>query len=279
MREKYLCFWVFFVFSPLLLYSQAYKPLVGIKPFTVQGIRTDEAGIIESLIQSYVEELGNEVVLLDPAFTIDTSSYDSALFRLPEYIFSGSIIREGENRNLLLELHTQTTGERILYSSTHKSLSDLVLKARSLVALAITAGAAAVREEAPAPEQLTVNRLTGTWRGDAEIQVVRFTRNLAGTAIFTSGAQMRLVYTIENNTLKVFQNSPNTERFYHPLPYRVAQQVSAEAEPIRWEFQLYEQGRLLRGKKIGTGVRYNGDTVLELVPGAEVGVEWTKYGR
>jgi hypothetical protein len=278
MRKKYLCFGIFFIFFSFSLYSQAYKPLVGIKPFTVQGIRTDEAGIIESLIQSYVEEMGNEVVLLDSAFTTD-ASYDSALFRLPEYIFSGSIIREGENRNLLLELHKQTSGERILYSSSHKSLSDLVLKARSLVALAVTAGAATMRDESPVPEQLTVNRLAGTWRGDAEIQVVRFNRNLAGTAIFTSGAQMRLVYTIENNTLKVVQNSPNTERFYHPLPYRIAQQVSAEAEPIRWEFQLYEQGRLLRGKKIGTGVRYNEDKVLELIPGAEVGVEWTKYGH
>jgi hypothetical protein len=278
MRKKHLYFLIFFIFSPFLLYSQDHKPLVGIKPFTIQGIRADEAGIIESLIQSYVEEQGNEVVLLDPAFTID-ASYGSDLFRSPEYIFSGSIIREGENRNLLLELYKQTTGERILYSSSHKSLSDLVLKARSLVALAVTAGAAAMRDEPPVPEQLTVNHLAGTWRGDAEIQVVRFSRNLAGTAIFTSGAQMRLIYTIENNTLKVFQNSPNTERFYHPLPYRIAQQVSAEAEPMRWELQLYEQGRLLRGKKIGTGVRYNEDTVLELVPGAEAEVEWTKYGR
>jgi hypothetical protein len=280
MRKRLFHFWIFFVFLPFLLYSQEGKPLIGIMPFTVQGIRTDEAGIVESLIKSYVEELGNEVVLLEPAFTAG-AAYDSGLFRLPQYIFSGSIIREGENRTLLLELHTQTTGERVLYSSTHKTLSDLVLNARSLVSLAVAAvaaGAEPARDDLPPPEQLTVNKLAGTWRGDAEIQVVRFSRNLAGTAIFTSGAQMHLIYTIENNILKVFQNSPNNERFYHPLPYQVARQVSAGAEPMWWEFQLYEKGRLLRGKKIGTGVRYAGE-VPELIPGVEVRVEWTKYGR
>jgi hypothetical protein len=247
-------------------------------PFTTQGIRTDEAGIIESLIQSYMGELGNEVVRLDPGFSFD-ASHDSGLFRLPEYIFSGSISLEGENRILVLAIEKQGTGERMLYTSTHKTLSDLVLKARSIVTLAVTAGSETMRAGPNPPEQLTVNKLTGIWRGDAEIQVVRLSRNSVGTAVFTSGVQMNLIYTIEDNTLKVFQNSPNTERFYHPLPYRVARQISAEAAPMRWEFQLYEQGKLLRGKRIGTGVRYEGDKVLELIPGTEVSTEWTKYGH
>jgi hypothetical protein len=278
MRKKYLYLGIFFIFLPSLLYSQDHKPLIGIMPFTTQGIRTDEAGIIESLIRSYMGELGNEVVRLDPGFSFD-ASYDSGLFRLPEYIFSGNISLEGENRILVLEIQKQTTGERVLYTSTHKTLSDLVLKARSIVALAAIAGSETIRTEPNPPEQLTVNKLAGTWRGDAEIQVVRLSRNSAGTAVFTSGVQMNLIYTIEDNTLKVFQNSPNTERFYHPLPYHVARQLSAEAEPIRWEFQLYEKGKLLRGKRIGTGVRYEGDKVLELIPGTEVSTEWTKYGR
>lgn len=269
---------MFFVFFPLLIFSQKSKPLVGIMPFTIQGIPIDEAGLIESLIQSYMGDLGTDVIFLDSAVNMDTA-YDPEFFRSPEYILSGSILREGENRILILEFYKQSTDERVLYTSIHKTLSDLALKARSLVVSVFTTRSEPVRTETEPPEQLTVNKLAGTWRGDAEIQLIRLRRNSAGTAIFTSGAQMNLTYIIENNTLKVFQDSPNTERFYHPLPYQVARRLRIDAEPMRWEFRLYEKGGLLRGKRIGTGVRYEGEEVLELLPGFEQPAEWTKYGR
>jgi hypothetical protein len=278
MRKKRFSIWLFFIFFSPLLYSQEAKPLVAIMPFTVQGIPSDEAGLIESLIQSYMGDLGTDVIFLESALNTDTA-YDSGLFRSPEYILSGSILREGENRILMLEFYKQSTGDRVLYTSVHKTLSDLALKARSLVVSAFDIRSEPERVETEAPEQLTVNKLAGTWRGDAAIQLVRLRRNMGGTAIFTSGAQMNLTYIIENNILKVFQNSPNMERFYHPLPYQVAKRLSAEAEPIRWEFQLYEKGGLLRGKRIETKVQYEGEEILELIPGVEQPAEWTKYGR
>jgi hypothetical protein len=269
---------ILFVFFPLLLYAQEQESLVGIMPFTVRGTQTEEMGLIESLILSYMEDLGNNVIFLEPGFSRDTSD-DAELFPPLEYIISGSIISEEENRIFILELSKQTTGEQVLYTSTHRTLSDLAVKARSLVVSALTAGSEPAKTEIEPPEQLTVHKLAGTWRGDTEIQLVRLRQNSAGTAIFTSGAQMNLSYTIENNTLKVFQNSPNTERFYHPLPYRVARQLKVEAEPMRWEFQLYEKGNLLRGKRIETGVRYDGERILEFIPGTEQTAEWTKYSH
>jgi hypothetical protein len=278
MRKKKYYIWIFLVLFPFLVFAQEQKPLVGILPFTVRGIQTGEAGLIESLIRSYMEDLGNNVVFLEPDLKIG-ASYNAELFPSPEYILSGSIISEGENRIFILELAKPATGEQVLYTSTHRSLSDLALKARSLVVSALNAGTAPAKTEIVPPEQLTVNKLAGTWRGGTEILLVRLRRDSVGTAIFTSGAQMNLTYTIEDNTLKVFQNSPNTERFYHPLPYQVAGRLSAEAEPMRWEFQLYEKGRTLRGKRIGTGVRYEGNRILELIHGIEQPEEWTKYGR
>jgi hypothetical protein len=278
MKKKKYYIGIFLVFFPFLLFAQEQKPLVGILPFTVRGIQTGEAGLIESLIRSYMEDLGDNVIFLEPDLKIG-ASYNTELFPSPEYILSGSIISEGESRIFILELAKPATGERVLYTSTHRSLSDLALKARSLVVSALNAGTDPAKAEIVPPEQLTVNKLAGTWRGDTEILLVRLRRDSVGTAIFTSGAQMNLTYTIEDNTLKVFQNSPNTERFYHPLPYQVAGRLSSEAEPMRWEFQLYENGRTLRGKRIGTGVRYEGDRILELIPGIEQPAEWTKYGR
>ncbi|MDR2758132.1 MAG: hypothetical protein LBB78_01990 [Spirochaetaceae bacterium] len=278
MRRKSFYIGLFFIFFSPLLYSQESKPLVAIMPFTVQGIPIDEAGIIVSLIQSYMGDLGNDVIFPDSSFNTDTA-YNSGPFRSPEYILSGSIIREGENRILVLEFYNQSTDERVLYTSIHKTLSDLALKARSLVVSAFDIKSEPEGTETEPPEQLTVNKLAGTWRGDAAIQLVRLRRNMGGMAIFTSGAQMNLTYTIENNTLMVFQDSPNTERFYHPLPYQAARRLSAEAEPMRWEFKLYGKGGMLRGKRIETKARYEGEQVLELIPGVEQPAEWIKYGR
>jgi len=75
---------------------------------------------------------------------------------------------------------------------------------------------------------------------------------------------MNLRYAIESNTLKVWQNSPNVERFYYPNPPEIAKQLSEQAEPMRWEFMLYSGGNRLRGTKISTEIRVlqNGDTEL-----------------
>jgi hypothetical protein len=87
---------------------------------------------------------------------------------------------------------------------------------------------------------------------------------------------MSLEYTIQENTLTVIQRSPNTERFYHPLPYGVAKQLALQAEPMKWEFLLYERGTALRGIKIATAVRYEQDAIIEVVPGAAREAEWVK---
>jgi hypothetical protein len=108
------------------------------------------------------------------------------------------------------------------------------------------------------------------------VELVRLQRGGAGIAILSSGAQMALEYTIEDNTLKVTQRSPNTERFYHPLPYGVAKQLAAQAEPMRWELLLYEGGTSLRGIKTATAVRYERDTIIELLPASAREAEWVK---
>ena len=109
--------------------------------------------------------------------------------------------------------------------------------------------------------------------------MIRLRQGGLGVAFFSSGAQMNLSYTIENNTLKVKQNSPNMERFYYPLPYIIAQQLSIEAEPMRWEMLLYSGGTQLKGKKISTEARVEGETLVELRPGTASESIWVRPGQ
>jgi hypothetical protein len=127
----------------------------------------------------------------------------------------------------------------------------------------------------PVPaENITESRIMGSWKGESGIEMIRLYRGGRGMAVFSSGAQMALSYAIEDNVLTVRQVSPNSERYYYPLPYETARALSAGAEPMIWELRLYGRGSVLRGFKTVTGFHRDGDET-ELVPEIRA-VEWTK---
>ncbi|MDR0388662.1 MAG: hypothetical protein LBH73_01170, partial [Spirochaetaceae bacterium] len=165
------------------------------------------------------------------------------------------------------------------FTSTHKTTSELALNTRSLVQLAMDSsrpGESEERAEAENSEPLSENLILGRWRGDAGIEMIRLQSEGRGLAIFSSGAQMNLRYEIRDNTLYVVQSSPNAERYYHPVPYGIARQLVALAEPMSWEFRLFGNGTALRGQKTATAVEYSGDTITNLYQERARPAEWTK---
>jgi hypothetical protein len=87
---------------------------------------------------------------------------------------------------------------------------------------------------------------------------------------------MSIRYQIQDNTLYIVQHSPNSERYYHPVPYSIARQLVELAEPMSWELKLFGGGASLRGQKTATAVEYSGDTIINLHRGAVRAAEWTK---
>jgi hypothetical protein len=244
-------------------------------PFFIESIGQEEARLIESLVQSYLTDMG-EVVLPSDSPAVHQRR---ALSRRPDYILSGSITLDQDSRILMLEIIKTDTGDTSYYSSIHKTTSDMVLKIRSLVETAFAVGSEEFNRERISREPLSEEKVLGTWRGDGGIEIVRLHRGGTGMAILSSGSMMNLVYTIEDNALRVMQTSPNTERFYHPVPYEVAKELTARAEPWQWELSLYENGTILRGIKISTAVRYEENRVLQLIPGIIREAEWIKSSR
>jgi hypothetical protein len=106
--------------------------------------------------------------------------------------------------------------------------------------------------------------------------MIRLQGGGAGLALFSSGAQMNIRYEIRDNALHIVQLSPNSERYYHPVPYNIARQLVELAEPMSWEFQLFGGGASLRGRKTATAVEYSGDAIINLHRGAVRSAEWTK---
>jgi hypothetical protein len=281
--KKSLLLMVTLLFYPLFSGAEEIKPLIRFSPFYTKGIGFEEIRFVESLIQSYLSDFGEVVNYFGDDSEGSGGVFPDSWTRAPDYVLTGSIYLERDTRIFTLEIHNTQTGDTSRFTSTHKTSSDMVLKARSLVEVAFSSSdklgvlpgeSGNSREEEP--EILTESAVTGTWRGESGIEMIRLRQGGRGTAFFSSGAQMSLSYTIENNTLKVKQNSPNTERYYYPLPYGVAKQLSAEAGPMTWELLLYSGGTHLKGFRRSTEARMEGNMIVELIPDAIRDAEWTR---
>jgi hypothetical protein len=244
--------------------------VIQLMPFSIQGLGNDEAQILEALIQSYIVDLGDTINYKTISGPVSASGLSN-----PDYIITGSIARVGDERVLRLELVNTQTGDVSEFTSNHKTASDLALKSRSLVQEALLGGNE-VSEAAGNSELMREDIIAGTWRGDRGIEMVRLQRNGSGMAIFSSGAQMMLSYSISNNVLTVKQTSPNVERFYHPVPLNIARELVKAAEPMTWEMRLYNNGTDLKGTKKATAVEYTADSVKAFLFGSTRDAEWTK---
>jgi hypothetical protein len=275
--RRFVLIFIFFGVSSggLRLEAQGSRPVVHIMPFSSQGVGDEEARTIETLIQSYLLDLGDNFI----DFEVPGAPPARMPGGEPDFVISGNLTLEGENRVLTITLANTHNGQALHFTSTHRTTSELALKTRSLVQMAMDSsrsGGAAEREALESPEALNESRIVGRWRGDTGIEMVRLQGGGRGLIIFSSGAQMNVSYRIQGDTLHVVQTSPNTERYYHPVPYGIARQLAELAEPMSWEFSLFGGGGILRGKKTATAVEYAGETILNLFYGNVRDAEWTK---
>ena len=201
-------------FVPLFAGAQEPRPVIKINPFVSHGVSEEETRFIESLIQSYVSDAGRV------AYSSDTPV---------DYILSGNIHRDRNNRVFTIRIHNTNSNEVSSVTSTHASTGDLVLQARSLIENAFRNHVQAAKttpavngngdEEA---EIITESRIAGAWRGEAGIELIRLHVGGSGVVFFSSGAQTKADYVIKDNTIII------------------------DAPPFHWEMQLYSGGNRLR---------------------------------
>jgi hypothetical protein len=286
MKQKRGAFFLLLGFLAGFAAAQETRPVIQLNPFFIEGVGVEESRLIVSLVQSYLSDIG---VLVNfgsprsgvPADTIPDESSGGGASQPPDYTINGTIRLEQDSLVFHLEIMNAKTAERHSFNSVYKSAVELTLKTRSVLETAFSAGGSGPEKKpAAAPEAVSENLVIGTWKGEPGTEIIRLHRGGRGVAIFSSGVQMVLSYSIENNVLKVRQVSPNSERFYYPLPPETASQIAAGAEPMSWELSLYERGNVLWGVKFSTGVRMENGAVAELLPGGDVRETlWTKLGQ
>jgi hypothetical protein len=220
-----------FLFLPFLILPQE-RPRFRLYPFVIEGFNAEEAKTIESLFFSYVGDIGFIAGPEEPGLEAGELSFS----RTPLYTVTGRLRQDEHSRFLDLEIIDENSGEHYFFSYPFKNSSELILKAHSALSRAFSTDHKAL--EPIGREQISAEQVWGTWKSGGSIQIIRLEQNGTGMVLFSSGAVMRLRHTIENNTLIVVQNSPNDERFYHPLPRSVARELAEQAEPMRWELLL-----------------------------------------
>ena len=271
-----------FLSAPFRIPAAPEKPIIRFTSLSIQGLGSEEGRIIESLILSYLTAMGTVMLSMPSAIA---GSFDKDMFipmresLVPDFTLSGSVTLEQNSRVLTLEIGKPAASETLTYTSRHKTTGELVLKARGLVESAFSGSAEMEGMGEKQAEPLSEAAVLGAWKGDRNIELVRLRQGGRGIAIFSSGVQMHLRYAIKDNALQVIQDSPNTERYYHPTPYAVAKELVGKTEPMRWELLLYDQGNALRGIKITTGARYEGNVIVELFPGAARDAEWIRVAH
>ena len=260
-------------------FAQDRKPVIRVESFTFEGLGPQESQIIRTLFQSYLGTLGTLVYPAsdDPAVPPERRTGISEEEVIPDFTFSTQVIFERDTRYLRVTVGNVRSGEISSFNSAYRTTGELMLRARGFIESALAFGISASGTGSSSAEDtagnieiraepITERRISGTWRGDQGIEMVRLWQGGRGLAVLSSGAQMELTYAITDNTLFVTQISANHERYYHPLPYPVAKILAAKADPIRWEFLLYDNGTALRGIRISTAAVYEGEKVLELIP-------------
>jgi len=270
-------------------HAQDQRPVIALLRFEALGVSENETRTIENLIQSYVSEFQDlrmvsqtdrDKVLIEQEFASSLNDPEKLGNLLSaNYLMTGSVGAIGDDRVLSLDVIKVSSGEKKSISEIFKSIGELALGTRKMTLRILDRDDPSQISIATKKQALSVEDILGTWKGDKGIEVVRISRGGKAIAILSSSAQMELAWKIEGAELSLQQSSQNSTKFYHPVPYKIALELTTKAKPMRWTFSLYSDGMVLKGSKISSAVSYDGDRLLEIIHGAVREAEWTRLTR
>jgi hypothetical protein len=257
--------------------AQDDKAVFKLYPLESEGTSQEDARLLETLIQSYFSDKKDVTILLSG---IDDTEMGSALALAPNYFVKSSL--QPDENGYIFEIIIDDAFSRELSRQTakYKSAKDIALNMHNIVN-AVLEWRSDVEYPSLTPDTDSINdeNILGLWSGDIGIKFVRILPNGKAFAFFTSGVNMMLSYEIESNTLIIRQVSKNNENFYFPQPISAAKVLVNEAEPMRWEFMLYENESLLKGTRVETIVEFEDYEKIVIRHNSIQESEWSRLSR
>ena len=266
-------------------FCQPRQAVLRISPFTASGVGTSESAMLERLIVSFIAEMkqyrivdahGQELALSETESALSLGVTTAQTLPLTaDYIVTGAFGKLGEVFIVTLENTKVSSGERISVSDTALSISDIVLRSKSLTLSLfgrtpdknIVQGATPIASAAPNSETARENPLTsdliGTWRGDKGLETVRIFSNNTGLAVLSGGGSLKLKILISGDTIEAVQDQDNNVSMYRAgaVTLEMARRIASEARPMRWIFKLSENGQRLFGIKESVSISGSGSSM------------------
>jgi hypothetical protein len=232
-----------------------------------EGLPEAEASAVRNLITSYVVELkmfrvidskGQELALREAETAVQLGVAKDINPLVADYLLSAQVDPIGTQILFTMDVTKTVSGEKMSVSEAFASENDLLLSVRRLTrklferpddASSTTAAAKAMDrpEKNPSPG---LSLISGTWKGDKNLDRVTIMPDGSGFAILSSGRRMSIKTAIDGATVIIAQNQPNSPDFYRPnLDIKSARIVAKGARPWRWTFSLSADGSTLSGIK------------------------------
>jgi hypothetical protein len=243
--------------------------------FTGDGLQSNETSALQNLVTSYVIELnlfkvidlsGQELALREAETAVQLGEARVITPLVADYILSGRADKAGSMIILTMDVTKVISGEKKNVADSFASVNDLILASRRLTRSLFErpdvdgiAGSPESAATAPRPAASahgvnnaspSLSLVSGTWKGDKNIDRVTIFPDGRAFAILASGVRMALKATIDGSAVLVSQNQPNSPDFYRPsLDLKTAKAVAASARPWRWVFSLSADNGNLVGVK------------------------------
>lgn len=98
---------------------------------------------------------------------------------------------------------------------------------------------------APLPtENISLEELSGTWKGENHIDKIIILRGGRGFVIFKNGASMNISISISDNTIIAKQTSKTNASYFPDIPRNIALTAATSAKPIEWHLKVVDNNTL-----------------------------------
>jgi hypothetical protein len=258
------------------------QSVLRVADFAGEGLQEGEASAIQSLITSYVVELkmfrvidakGQELALREAETAVQLGATKELNPLVADFVLSSRMDSIGSQMLFSMDVIKTSTGEKKSVSEGFASENDLLLSVRRLTRKLFErrgdsdSPSAMKSLDSPAKNPSpSLSLVSGTWKGDKNLDRVMIMPDGRGFAVLASGRRMSLKAAIEGSSIVIVQNQPNSPDFYRPsLDSKSARIVAQGARPWRWTFSLSIDGNKLTGVKESVFVTVNtkGDVSLD----------------
>ncbi|NLM01229.1 MAG: hypothetical protein GX220_07240 [Treponema sp.] len=135
------------------------------------------------------------------------------------------------------------------YESYYKILMDAKVTINDLLAKAYVSenfdsSSTQIGSIATSVPEISLEQLSGTWKGEDFIEKILILRGGRGFVIFKNGASMNISLSIEKNTVIVKQTSKTNASYFPELPRNVALSAAPTAAPIEWQLKIIDTNTL-----------------------------------